>query len=403
MPLKSGSSQKTISQNIGELINAGHSKEQAAAIAYKQAGEDSTSARQFDTNGWMEIKKNPISKIGIFPYSGRAIGYTDERASQIFRVLRPEEELASPECVESFKLLPWIIDHVMLGPSAVDAFPEAAVQTEQKGIDGIIGENVLYENGVLYGNIKVFSEQMAREIESGKVELSAGYKCDFDLTPGVFNGEAYDAVQRNIRGNHLALVSEGRCGPDVAVLDHFKFTFDAMEKIEMADENNVAEAGGGGGEGGMTLAEIGKVLGEIVPQIAKINEFLAVLKPLEKAEHPELAEVDKAPANDGSSVVAPAAASAMDAAEISRAVRADIRLTDLLYKQSIPFVGVFDASEMDSKQLAKYVVGKLSIPCADGAEVGTLRAYLHNRQPAQSIAQDAAPKKSAGVLDSLLK
>jgi hypothetical protein len=39
VPLAKGSSQKTISQNIGELIRAGHDPRQAAAIAYRVARE----------------------------------------------------------------------------------------------------------------------------------------------------------------------------------------------------------------------------------------------------------------------------------------------------------------------------------------------------------------------------
>lgn len=39
MPLKEGKSKKTISSNIGELVKAGHPQDQAAAIAYKEAGE----------------------------------------------------------------------------------------------------------------------------------------------------------------------------------------------------------------------------------------------------------------------------------------------------------------------------------------------------------------------------
>ncbi len=37
MPLKTGSSPAVISANIGELIKAGHPKDQAVAIAYKTA------------------------------------------------------------------------------------------------------------------------------------------------------------------------------------------------------------------------------------------------------------------------------------------------------------------------------------------------------------------------------
>lgn len=39
MPLKKGSSQKIISNNIAEMIKAGHSKAQAIAASYSNAGK----------------------------------------------------------------------------------------------------------------------------------------------------------------------------------------------------------------------------------------------------------------------------------------------------------------------------------------------------------------------------
>lgn len=39
MPLKSGKSQKVISENIAELIRSGYPPKQAAAIAYDKAGK----------------------------------------------------------------------------------------------------------------------------------------------------------------------------------------------------------------------------------------------------------------------------------------------------------------------------------------------------------------------------
>ncbi len=44
MPLKKGSSDKTISENISELRKAGHEEDQAIAIAYKEAGRSKDEA-----------------------------------------------------------------------------------------------------------------------------------------------------------------------------------------------------------------------------------------------------------------------------------------------------------------------------------------------------------------------
>lgn len=39
MPLKKGSSKQTVSQNIREMVHAGHSQKQAVAAAMREAGK----------------------------------------------------------------------------------------------------------------------------------------------------------------------------------------------------------------------------------------------------------------------------------------------------------------------------------------------------------------------------
>ena len=95
---------------------------------------------------------------------------------------------------------------------------------------GTSGSDVYGKDGKLYGDLKIYSETLKDEIEAGKKELSMGYFCDYELTPGTFDGRHYDAVQRNIRGNHIALVEEGRMGSDVRVMDR-KITMDSMKEI----------------------------------------------------------------------------------------------------------------------------------------------------------------------------
>ena len=87
------------------------------------------SARVSDLNGFITIEGNPISKEGVFEYLGREIGLTGEDADKVFQVYRPAEELSDPECINSFKLLPFINEHAMLGSEDNGMMP-----AEQKGI-----------------------------------------------------------------------------------------------------------------------------------------------------------------------------------------------------------------------------------------------------------------------------
>lgn len=48
--------------------------------------------------------------------------------------------------------------------------------------------------------------------KDGHKELSLGYDIELDETPGEINGERYDAIQRNLIPNHLAIVKRGRAG-----------------------------------------------------------------------------------------------------------------------------------------------------------------------------------------------
>jgi hypothetical protein len=193
-----------------------------------------------DVNGWYEVKNNPLSKVGVFPYLGSSIRAPNPL--QMYKVYRPAEELSKPETLNSLKLLPWINSHVML--AGHDNAPEGFVKPEDKGIEGVIGEQVFFANGTIYGNIKVFSSKLANEIRKGKEDLSCGYRCRYDWTPGVFKGQPYDCVQRDIRFNHLALVPTGRMGDDVSVLDGLEdvdgtmvITFDSKELKHMAKIN----------------------------------------------------------------------------------------------------------------------------------------------------------------------
>lgn len=196
--------------------------------------------KQIDHNSFWVIKQNPITKIGVFPYLGRQIS-PELEPNKIYQVLRPESELFTEEALASFNALPITIGHALLGPRE-----EGFTPAEEKGIDGTTGASAERKDDKVVNDIKLFSERIKDEVNHGKKELSAGYFCDFVPERGTWNGRHYDFVQKNIRGNHIALVDKGRSGHDVRVMDSAEglvtrqFVCDAMElgKIELAQDEN---------------------------------------------------------------------------------------------------------------------------------------------------------------------
>src|SRR5690606_5118100 len=56
-----------------------------------------------------------------------------------------------------------------------------------------------------------------RAVQSGKRELSAGYTCELEWV----DHADYDAIQRNIRINHLAVVDRARAGQEARIGDNW--------------------------------------------------------------------------------------------------------------------------------------------------------------------------------------
>lgn len=84
-----------------------------------------------------------------------------------------------------------------------------------KHIKGITLNDVIKEDNLVKISVLIYDSGLISDITTGKMqELSCGYYCELDHTKGVSpEGESYDAIQRNIRQNHLAVVPKGRAGP----------------------------------------------------------------------------------------------------------------------------------------------------------------------------------------------
>ncbi len=374
-------------------------------------------ARVIDLNGWYTVKGNPLSKVGVFDYTGASIGAPDK--SRIYKVYRPAEELADPECIESFKLLPWVDEHHMLGDGP------GYMPAEKKGVHGVIGEDVYFDAdaGILRGNLKVFSKSHATAIDKNKPELSCGYRCTYDFTPGEWNGVKYDVVQRKMRGNHLASVKEGRMGPDVAVLDHLSFAVDGKLELEpvlteqekatlaallakLSPEEKAAllapaEQSDEEKAAALAAANAAKAADTETPEekAAKDAEAAAATadeeaKAAETAKAADAAE-KRAAAQDARIAAQDARITALTAAQTraaadakatpamdAKAVFAAVATRDRLAGKVKPFIGAFDHAEMTGDELAVYALDKLGVKNVPaGQEMTALDAYLAGRNP----------------------
>lgn len=368
------------------------------------------SAQIVDENNFVTIENNPISRSGVFQYMGSSIG-GDAEPGKIYNVYRPDEELADPECIESFKLLPLIDDHTMLG-SAKDGF----VPPERKGVHGTTGDRVDFRNGVLYSNLKIFSETLRKLIADGKKDLSLGYRCLYEKASGTYAGQSYDYIQRSLRGNHIALVDQARC--DVAVLDgkqmtldNFDFNHEDMKMPMTADE---AEK---------EIARLKKITEDqkatLDASSAKDAEEEEKAKKEKEAKDAEEAEkkdkeakdAEEAKKKDDDDKKGMDAAIAPLKAEIEalkkggmKQLMGEINARNTLADKVAKHVGTFDHAEMTVDEVAAYGIDKLKIKCEKGHERAALDGYLQGRgDPAvlKSLAQDTR-QESKGI-DTYLK
>ena len=170
----------------------------------------SPSARSTDENGFLHVASSHITKATVNPYYGREIPGWREAGldpEAVYYGFRDPEELK--KSLSTWQGLPLHIEH------HVDSAEEPARLT-RVGAVGRADWNAPYVDAPL----TVWDGEAIAAIEDGSFrELSCAYRYDPDFRPGRYEGVEYDFIMRNIRGNHVALVEEGRAGPDVVVAD----------------------------------------------------------------------------------------------------------------------------------------------------------------------------------------
>ena len=157
--------------------------------------------------GFLICRDVPIARVGVQDYLGREIGQT-ERPDEIFKVYRPADEVFSPAAVASFE-----------GKPVTENHPDEDVTSENygrytRGVVRDVRKGTGKYEGCLVADLVIHDGALVRAVQDGKREISCGYNCLWVPT-----GD-HTLEQREIRGNHVAVVDKGRAGHGVAIHDH---------------------------------------------------------------------------------------------------------------------------------------------------------------------------------------
>jgi len=182
------------------------------------ANEQLSPRKSLTPEGFLICQNVPIARVGVMVY-GEGETPVDIGKDDIVHIERTEDEVFRKETISSFEGKPVTLDHPVdfVDPQNWKSLAKGIAQNVRRG-DGP-------ENNLLFADLLITDAEAIREVQSGLREISCGYDADYEqLEPG-------RGVQRNIIGNHIALVERGRCGPRCAIGD--------KETIAMAGKRTV--------------------------------------------------------------------------------------------------------------------------------------------------------------------
>lgn len=156
--------------------------------------------------GFLICLNVPIARTGTMVYAAGELGLSGD-PSRLITVNRDAADVFEPATLASFEGKPVTNDHPAedVTPANYAVYEKGHVQNVRRGT----GEHDCF----LLADLHIKDPLLIADIESGKREVSCGYCCTYEDRPdGTF-------IQREIRGNHVAVVNEGRAGSKVAIKD----------------------------------------------------------------------------------------------------------------------------------------------------------------------------------------
>ncbi len=232
-----------------------------------------------------------LTRTGVFSY--------EMPDGSTHKELRSPEEVFHVGAMSSFSSIALTNDHPpMMLDSGNTRFFQVGFTGEKTERDGIFVKN----------RLTITDEESIREVtDERKVAISCGYHCDVIEEPGVWKGEAYDAIQKNIRGNHVSIVDRARAGTaakiyldkmdkDGAVMVTGRKDREIPRKIE--DKHEIEDKGGDTMPVKIKVDGIEYEVGErladkIIEKDKKIDELTGKVETSEKTAKTEKATFDE--------------------------------------------------------------------------------------------------------------
>jgi hypothetical protein len=164
------------------------------------------------------------TRCGVFEYR--------QPDGSVIRELRDDADVMDRASLASLGRKPATLEHPEINGQRVLVTPD---NWDMFAV-GQVGERITCAGGFVDVTLTVNRADALAAIRAGVQELSCGYECEIDPTPGVHPTYGrYDQRQTHIQYNHLALVPQGRAG------DMARLRMDAAEQITTTTPHHTQE------------------------------------------------------------------------------------------------------------------------------------------------------------------
>lgn len=220
--------------------------------------------RSYTPEGYLICTDCAFANLGGRIYAASEVPDQKPDAQGKVYAFRDSKELFDPLTIASFELKPITLEH----PDDVVLLDADSAKRHQVGTLFNVRRGTGPQSDSLVGDLQITDAQTIAAVESGELkELSAGFSSRLEsLGPGI-------AIERRIRGNHVAIVPRGRCGPLCSLRDA-AFKGNSMSDDPKLNEPKQDDVGAGGGA---PAAGAPKVDPDVAEVLKAIQESLAAL------------------------------------------------------------------------------------------------------------------------------